>query len=200
MTKLDEFGIDEGPTAQALQEILSLRVDIETPRVWVTESVTGDVVADVVRSLLYLDTFDQEAIEMWISSPGGDASSTLGLIDVMASLRAPIQTVGFGQVCSSAALILAAGQTRLVHPLTQVMLHGPVWCYTTETYIPIHEMSNDLRGMGYARDRMVELLQDRTALKEEAASMLNDGEEHWFRGGEAIVAAGLADAIMVSES
>lgn len=77
----------------------------------------------VIRALLYLDK-TQGPIELWINSEGGDLVEMFALYDVIRTLDNDVETIGFGQVASSAGLILAAGKSRYATPNCWFMSHG----------------------------------------------------------------------------
>lgn len=91
----------------------------------------GSPMSRVVRSLLYLDQTDGD-IELWINSPGGEETEMFGLYDVIQTLDNDVDTVGFGEVCSAACLILACGKTRFVTPNCFFMSHA------SSAVIPAH--------------------------------------------------------------
>lgn len=61
-----------------------------------------------------------------ICSTGGYIDLMYGLIIAMRGCAVPVHTYGFGEVCSAAVDVLAAGHVRSVHPLTLLMTHAPV--------------------------------------------------------------------------
>jgi ATP-dependent protease ClpP protease subunit len=65
-------------------------------------------------------------IKIWISSNGGDALTTLGIIDVVKLSKTPVITIGIGKVFSSGCLLLMSGHARYIFPSTCCLIHdGP---------------------------------------------------------------------------
>lgn len=73
-------------------------------------------IENVIRSLLWLDQQSSDTIELWINSPGGLEIEMFGVYDIIQSLHSPVRTVGFGEVCSAAGLLLACGAERYAFP------------------------------------------------------------------------------------
>lgn len=84
-------------------------------------------VASQITSLLFLlDREDSEKkINLWISSPGGSTAGFFSIFDMMYRVRAPVCTVGIGEVCSASAILLSCGSSgmRYVMPNARVMIH-----------------------------------------------------------------------------
>ncbi|MVA74685.1 ATP-dependent Clp protease proteolytic subunit [Auraticoccus sp. F435] len=82
----------------------------------------------LIAQLLHLDAEDPEQeINLYINSPGGSVTAMFALYDTMQYTRAPIATTCVGQACSTAAVLLAAGEPgrRSVLPHARVLLHQP---------------------------------------------------------------------------
>lgn len=65
-------------------------------------------------------------IQLIINSPGGLLREGWPLIDLMDWISMDIRTVGIGEVCSLAVMLVAAGTPgmRMVTPNTSIMVHG----------------------------------------------------------------------------
>jgi len=68
---------------------------------------------------------DDVPLTIFINSPGGSVYDGWGIIDLMASSRLKIQTVGIGLIASMAAVMLVAGTKgmRMMTPNSYVMTH-----------------------------------------------------------------------------
>lgn len=90
-----------------------------------------DVVERTLINLRFLSSFNSfpdlylEPITIIIDSPGGSDISMFHLYDFITTCKTPIYTVGQGEVCSAAALILVAGEKghRSVTPNCLFMVH-----------------------------------------------------------------------------
>lgn len=80
----------------------------------------------VVAQLLFLETTDKEAdIHMYINSPGGRTSSMYAIYDTMNYIKPDVETLVYGEACSAAAFILAAGAPGKRYALSnsEIMIH-----------------------------------------------------------------------------
>lgn len=86
-----------------------------------------DSMADsIVAQLLFLESQDPEKdINMYINSPGGSVNAMYAIYDTMNYIRPDVATIGYGQACSAAATILAAGAKGKRYALknTDIMIH-----------------------------------------------------------------------------
>lgn len=78
----------------------------------------------VIAQLLYLDREDQQqAIQMYISSPGGEVYAGLGIYDTMQQVRAPVATIAVGSTHSFGTILLAAGRAGHRYALENATIH-----------------------------------------------------------------------------
>lgn len=108
-------------------------VNVKTRTVYLMGEFGGE--ADVVEmTLANLRHLTSEAnfpndhlkpVTMVIDSPGGEDIAMFHLYDFMITCKTPIRTVGTGEVCSAAALILVAGEKgfRSATPNCMYMTH-----------------------------------------------------------------------------
>lgn len=80
---------------------------------------------EIIVKLLYLDQRSSSPIDLVLSTPGGNFKDTFGIIDIMRSLRAPVNTWALGSCNSAGALLLAAGTgKRYAFPNAIIIIHG----------------------------------------------------------------------------
>lgn len=145
----------------------------------------------MVDQIVELNSRDNSApILIVIKSGGGDCSLMASLIDIMHSVSAPIYTQALGDVASSAAIILAAGESghRYVSPMSRVMIHEP-WTVGLSGQLSDIEISRNELKMW--RDLSHTLMAEYTGqpLKKLQVDMRKD---KWFSAKEC-VAYGMAD-------
>lgn len=90
----------------------------------IDDGVSNALIAQILH--LEFDNADRE-ISLYINSPGGSMTATLAVYDAMQFVHAPVATTCIGQACSTAAILLAAGEPgrRTVLPHSRVLLHQP---------------------------------------------------------------------------
>jgi len=83
----------------------------------------------IVAQLLFLESEDPDnAVMMYINSPGGEVTAGLAIHDTMQAVRCPVATYCVGQAASMASLLLTAGAKGRRHalPNARIMIHQPL--------------------------------------------------------------------------
>lgn len=109
----------------ARREAVSVGSELYNSRIMFVEGeICAQGVMQIIKGLLALEQQDSQVpITLVVSSPGGEVSAGLALIDTMQALSCPVHTVGMGLVASMGAVILASGDKRSAYANTQVMIH-----------------------------------------------------------------------------
>ena len=80
----------------------------------------------IISQLLYLDSINNEDIQLYISSPGGSITSGLAIYDTINYIKSKVNTIVVGMAASMAAVILACGTgKRYALPHAEIMIHQP---------------------------------------------------------------------------
>ena len=95
--------------------------------VFVNGEINDELANNVVASLLYLDSINNEDISLYINSPGGIVNQGFAIIDTMNLIKSDVRTYCLGQAFSMASIILACGKKgkRYILPNAEVMIHQP---------------------------------------------------------------------------
>lgn len=82
----------------------------------------------VISELLYLDSINNNDIDIYINSPGGSVTSGLAIVDTMNFIKSDIRTTVTGIAASMASIILANGTKGKRYSLknSEVMIHQPL--------------------------------------------------------------------------
>jgi len=190
---LDEFPIIRVP---ALAHVHNLRVRPRDRELYIQGPIDDETGSRFVRSLRWLESLGAPGapVRVVLETPGGDEDSMFSIHDAIRATACPVEVLAHGAVCSAGVLILACGDRRLV---------------TQSTALMSHESRGEEGELGFraSRDRMkyrewqhrfwCELMARYTP--RDARWWLQKTErqaEYWLLGGEAIVAEGLADAVV----
>jgi ATP-dependent Clp protease protease subunit len=95
---------------------------------YITDDIALENGYEVIIGLRKLEAEDPiSPIVLFINSYGGRVDVCLAIVDVMNDLSCPVYTVGYGQVMSAGAFILANGSkgNRSLAPNARVLLHHP---------------------------------------------------------------------------
>jgi len=81
---------------------------------------------EVIQDLLYLDSQSDEPINLFIDTSGGHLDQAMAILDLIPTLRSPVNTWAIGKCNSGGAMLLMAGTgTRYIYPSTILVIHGP---------------------------------------------------------------------------
>lgn len=104
-----------------------------------------------------------EPITITIDSPGGDVLGGFGIFDTILRLRRKghhVTTRGRGMVASMAAVLLQAGDDRVMDQNAQLMIHE----VSFRTGGKLSEMEDDVNFTRRIQDRLLNILADRSTL------------------------------------
>ncbi len=116
------------PPYQRYREMSIEDMLLENRIIFLAGPISERTASVVIMRLLYLQSIKKDqAINLYINSPGGLVDQTLAVYDTMQFLGCEVATYCIGQAASGAAIILAAGSKghRYALPNAKVMLHQP---------------------------------------------------------------------------
>lgn len=93
--------------------------------IFITGEITDELANLVVSELLYLDSINNEDINIYINSKGGSVTAGLSIYDTMNYINSNVSTTVIGLAASMASFILAAGTKGKRYALenSEVMIH-----------------------------------------------------------------------------
>ena len=96
--------------------------------VFITGEIDDVMANNVIAELLYLDSINNNDINIYINSPGGSVSAGMAIYDTMQYIKPQVRTVCIGMAASMGAFLLMAGQKgkRCALPNSEVMIHQPL--------------------------------------------------------------------------
>ena len=147
----------------------------------------------IIAQLLHLEGEDMERpVNLYINSPGGDMTALFAVYDAMQFMGPPVHTVCVGQACSAAAVLLAAGDEghRSALPNARILIHQPHGGAQGQS----SDMEIAVREMVTMRDRMVDILTERTGQPRERIE--TDIDRDYILRGEEAVTYGLVDEVI----
>jgi ATP-dependent Clp protease, protease subunit len=183
--------IERTPSGERIVDVYSRLLSERV--VYLGTEIDDDVANIVVAQLLYLDSeTTNQAISIYINSPGGSMSATMAIYDTMQYVEAPVATTCVGQAGSGAAVLLAAGSAgrRSLLPHTRVLLHQP----STGGQGTISDLALQTQEVLRIRAQMNKVLSAHTG--QTVATLLADTERDKVFTPEQAVAYGLADRII----
>lgn len=166
-------------------------------RILISDAIDGDVAADVIRKLWYLDRIDPgKPILLVINSPGGSVDSGFAIWDQIKMIKSPITTLITGLAASMASVIsLVAGRgKRYITRYARVMIHQPLIAGRMQGQAT--DLEIQAKEILRTRDDLVKLYSKETG---KTPKEIEDAIERdtWLTAEEA-VAFGLVDKIVSS--
>ena len=90
--------------------------------------ITDNTSNVVVAELLYLDSLNNNDINLYINSPGGSITAGMAIYDTMNFIKSNVSTICVGMCASMAAFLLSSGEKGKRYSLKngEVMIHQPL--------------------------------------------------------------------------
>lgn len=82
----------------------------------------------IVAQLLFLDSQNNNDINLYINSPGGSITAGMAIYDTMNLIKSDVKTICMGMCASMATFLLSSGTKgkRYILPNGEVMIHQPL--------------------------------------------------------------------------
>ncbi len=94
-------------------------------KVVITSDLNDQTARNTILQLQYLDSHGTGPIDLYVDTDGGPAENAFAIIDVLRSLRSPVNTWAMGNCNSGGAMILVAGTgRRFAFPNAVIAIHG----------------------------------------------------------------------------
>lgn len=161
--------------------------------VMLNTEINDDSAGLLIAQLLHLEAEDPDKdISLYINSPGGSVTSTLGIYDTMQFVHPDVSTMCLGMAASGAAVLLAGGAEgkRFALPNARILIHQPHGGAQGQSI----DIENQAREIGYLRGRLEEILARHCGQPIERIA--KDTDRDYIVGGCDAVAYGLIDEIL----
>jgi ATP-dependent Clp protease protease subunit len=183
--------IEQSPRGERAYDIYSRLLK---DRIVLLGTEINDTSANLLTAqLLHLEAEDPDRdICLYINSPGGSVTATLGIYDTMQLIGPDVSTVCLGMAASGAAVLLAGGAAgkRLALPNSRVLIHQPHGGAQGQSI----DIENQAREMAFLRGRMEEILALHTGQARERIA--RDTDRDYIMGAEGAVEYGLVDGVL----
>jgi ATP-dependent Clp protease protease subunit len=143
-----------------------------------------DYVCNIIKAqLMYLESLDDEDIEIYIDSPGGSVYSGLGLLDVMDYVTPDIVTINTGLAASMAAVVLCSGTKGKRKSLkrSRTMIHQPLGY---GGYAQASDMEIEAKEINSLKKELYEIISDRTGQTYDKVHKDSD-RDYWMTAQDA---------------
>jgi ATP-dependent Clp protease protease subunit len=183
--------IEQSPRGERAYDIYSRLLK---DRIVVLGAEINDTTANLLTAqLLHLEAEDPDRdVCLYINSPGGSVTATLGIYDTMQIIGPDVSTVCMGMAASGAAVLLAGGAPgkRLALPNSRILIHQPHGGAQGQSV----DIENQAREIAFLRGRMEEILAYHTGQPRERIAA--DTDRDYILGAEGAVEYGLVDDVL----
>lgn len=181
------------PPYQRTREMSIEDLLLENRIIFLAGPITERTASIVIMRMLYLQSVKRDqAINLYINSPGGLVDQTMAIYDTMQFLACDVATYCIGQAASGAAIVLAAGTQgqRYALPHAKVMLHQP--------YSGITGQAEDIRIQAEEILKDKQMLNDLIARHtgQDAEKIAREIERDRYMNADEALAYGLVDEIL----
>lgn len=166
--------------------------------VFVMVPIVEAAVQEATQTLIWLDQRSRRPITVFLSTPGGDIFSGLALFDVIRSMRAPTTTINLGCTASMGAILLQAGQRRLVARNSWLMMHEPLNVYPEGAETNAVRLQVEAKLMTRLQQQFLDILTERSKMKRKDLEDNWKQRDFWLNASE-IVRFGFADGFFPEE-
>ena len=161
-------------------------------KVFLWGMVDDDSAKHVVDRLLYLDSINNEEIQLFINSPGGYVTSGFSMYDTIRSIKSPVSTICTGLAASMGSILLSAGEKgrRFIQPHARVMIHQP----SGGARGPASDIEITAQEILKTKELSAQILAENCG--QDVDKVMKDfNRDHWM-GAEESVAYGIVDGVM----
>lgn len=120
-------------------------------------TLAGEFTYETISTLLQEDDPTQHLL-VNLCSPGGEIELGFAIYDYLKSRSGAVTVIGYGLVASSAILVLAAADTRILAPNTAVLLHGTYVEYGDGETRSVHHLRDEAKNLAAAQRRYIATL------------------------------------------
>ncbi len=185
---------------ESVAEIKPLKAPEEAPvpastarNIFVCGRLENEITLPTIKKLLRFNERDpKKPINMYINSAGGNGYNADGIIAVIHSIEAPVNTICLGHALSGACEILASGTgERVAYEFSTLMFHQTLW----EAEGDITNLEIQATQGRRFREAQIELLH-RCSGQDKSRIAKDIERDHYLSTAEAL-AYGLIDRIIV---
>lgn len=157
--------------------------------------INDEMSSIIVSELLFLDSQNNEDINIYINSPGGSITSGMAIYDTIHYISSKVNTICIGMAMSMGAFLLASTSgRRYALPHSEIMIHQP--------YGGIEGVVSDIdiqaKRLLKTKSQMIELLAKYT--KKDIDIIKNDIERDYYMSPDDALAYGLIDEIIIKKA
>ena len=147
---------------------------------------------NIVAQLLYLDSLNNESINLYINSNGGSVTAGFAIYDTMNYIKSDVSTICIGLAASMGAFLLSSGAKgkRFALPNADILIHQP----SGGSQGQATEMKIAAEHILKVKDKLNGILSKNTGKKIDQVA--NDVERDYYMTSDEALSYGLIDKIL----
>lgn len=162
---------------------------------FLTGTITEDNANELINHILVINMEDdakdkiqkeyiREPIMLYINSPGGRVTDTLGVADIMLNSRTTINTYGIVKIFSAALILFLCGKNRYMYSNTDVLIHsGSENTYGTTQHVKEQYVRNR-----FLEEKVNTFFIEHTTLSLEKLNEISEKQQDWYLTAEEALA------------
>lgn len=158
--------------------------------IFLNGAIIPDLANSVIAHLLYLDSINNNDINIYINSPGGSVSDGLAIIDTMEFVKSKINTIAIGTAASMAAVVLACGDKRYALKHSKIMIHQVYGGFEGT----VSDVSIGYVNMLNAKKELMEVLSEKTG--KDVKQLEKDCDRDYWLNAEQAKQYGIIDEVI----
>lgn len=154
--------------------------------------INDSLANNIVAQLLYLDSLNNEEINLYINSPGGSVTAGMAIYDTMNYIKSNVSTICIGLAASMGSLLLSSGKKgkRYSLPNADILIHQP----SGGTQGQATDMKIAAEHILRVRDKLNNILASNTGKNIKEIS--NDVERDYYLTAPEALKYGLIDKVL----
>lgn len=154
--------------------------------------IDDNVANIVVAQLLYLDSINNENINLYINSNGGSVTAGFAIYDTMNHIKSDVSTICLGLAASMGAFLLSSGAKgkRYALPNADILIHQP----SGGSQGQATEMKIAAEHILKVKDKLTKIISKNTGKKLDQVA--NDVERDYYMTADEALSYGLIDKIL----
>lgn len=154
--------------------------------------INDSLANNIVAQLLYLDSLNNEEINLYINSPGGSVTAGMAIYDTMNYIKSDVSTICIGLAASMGSLLLSSGKKgkRYSLPNADILIHQP----SGGTQGQATDMKIAAEHILRVRDKLNNILASNTGKNIKEIS--NDVERDYYLTANEALKYGLIDKVL----
>ncbi len=157
-----------------------------------TGEIEDNMASSICGQLLYLNSLNNEPIQLYINSPGGSISAGFAIYDTMQFIQCDVSTICMGMCASMASILLASGTPgkRIALKNSEVMIHQPLGSMQGQSTDLSIAASHILK----VKEKIYQLLSEHT--KQPVEKIHQDCERDYYMSSDEALIYGIVDQIL----